>query len=92
MKMQEAMKIMEDAPKPAGFMVHFEHVLGAMLSGDYFPDVRAGEQPIATEEEAWKMAQQFAAKTRKRCVNVYVILREDFTPVQGYSERMIENR
>jgi hypothetical protein len=71
-------------------MVHFEWAGDGFLRSDYFPDVHAGELPIATEDEAWQMAAQFAAKTRKRCVNVYVIRREDFTPVQGYRERMIE--
>lgn len=90
MKMEEAMMIMEGKPK--GFMVAFERVEGSILASDHFPDVRAGEPPIETEEQAWQMAAQFAAKTRRRCVNVYVIRREDFTPVQGYRERMIENR
>ena len=92
MKMREAMNIMEDKPKPAGFMVHFEKVVGSMLHSDYFPDVHAGEPPIPTEEEAWQMAAQFAAKTRKRCINVYVVRREDFTPVPDYAQRKIENR
>lgn len=90
MKMQEAMNIMEAGP--AGFMVTFERADGATLASDHFPEVRSGEPPIATEDEAWQMAAQFAAKTRKRCVNVYVIRREDFAPVPGYRERMIENR
>lgn len=92
MKMQEALDIIENAPKPAGFMVHFEWAGDGFLRSDHFPDVRAGEPPIATEDEAWQIAAQFAAKKRKRCVNVYVIRREDFTPVHGYRERMIENR
>lgn len=90
MKMHAAMSIMESGP--AGFMVTFEKVEGSILASDNFPDVRNGEPPIATEAEAWQMAAQFAAKTRKRCVNIYVIRREDFTPVSGYRERMIENR
>jgi hypothetical protein len=89
-KMAEAMRIME--ARPAGFMVAFEHVDGSILASDHFPDVRNGEKAIPTEDEAWQMAAQFAAQTRKRCVNVYVIRREDFTPVARYRERMIENR
>jgi hypothetical protein len=90
MKMQDAMNIMEAGP--AGFMVTFEKVRGSILESDHFPDVRNGEPPIATEEEAWQMAAQFAAKTRTRCVNIYAIRRKDFTPVPRYRERMIENR
>ena len=89
--MEEAMRIMEEAD-PAGFMVTFEHIRGSMLESDHFPDVRNGETSIATENEAWQMAAQFAAKTRKRCVNIYVIRYEDFAPVPGYQERMIKNR
>lgn len=92
MKMQEALEIMGDAQKPAGFMVHFEWAGDGFLRSDYFPDVHYGEPPIATEAEAWQMASQFAAKTHKRSVNVYVIRREDFVPVQGYRERTIKNR
>ena len=92
MKMQDAMKIMQDAPRLPGFMVHFQRVDGCMLASDYFPDVHSGEEPIQTEEQAWQMATQFAAKTRKRCVNIYVIHRADFTPVADYAGRKIENR
>ena len=90
MKIQEAMKIIHGAP--AGFMVAFEHVDGSILKSDHFPDVRNGEPPIGTEEEAWQLAARFAAKTRERCVNVYVIRREDYTPVPSCHARMIKNR
>lgn len=92
MKMQEAMQIMEDAPKLGGFLVNFEKVAGGMLHSDYFPDVRAGEPPIPDEGEAWKMAAQFAAKTRLQCVNIYVVRADNFRPVSGYRERLIVNR
>jgi hypothetical protein len=89
-KMQDAVKIME--AKTPGFMVAFEHVGDGFLTSDHFPDVHSGEEPIPTEEEAWRLAARFAAKTHKRCVNIYVIRREDFTPVPGYHALMIENR
>ena len=92
MKMQDAMKIMEGEPRLPGFMVHVERVACSMLESDYFPEVQAGEEPIQTEEQAWQMAAQFAVKTRKRCVNIYVIHRADFTPVADYAGRKIENR
>ena len=91
MKMQEALSIMEAEAKPFGFMVHFIWNDKPVRS-DYFPDVRSGEQPIATEDEAWQMAARFAAKTRGRCINVYVVRSEDGAPVQDFLARLIENR
>lgn len=91
MKMQEAEKIMEHGLAKPGFMVSFERVVGVVLHGDYFPDVRSGEPPIATEEEAWQIAQKFAAKTRGKYVNIYVVT-TGFDPVPGYECRKIENR
>lgn len=92
MKMQEALSVMTGKVKPAGFMVTFEHVEGNMLRSDHFPDVHCGETPIETEELAWALAATFASKTVGKCVNVYVIRREDFTPVPGYKSRLITNR
>lgn len=89
--MQEAIDIMEGEPKHAGFMVHFEKVVDKFLHSGYFPDVRDGEEPIKTEQEAWVMAAQFASKTRGSYVNIYVVNR-DFSPVDGYRAKMIENR
>ena len=92
MKMDEAMEIMKGTPAQAGYMVHFEKVVGRTLESGYFPDVRAGEPPIETEEEAWQLAQKFAAKTRGKYINIYVIRRENFAPVLDYSLRQIVNR
>lgn len=90
MKLSEAMRIIESGP--SGYMVTFERVDGPVLVSDHFPDVRAGEPPIPTEDEAWNLAERFAASTRGKCVYVYVIRREDFTPVSDYKSRMIVNR
>ena len=90
MKMQDAIKIIDDAEKQ-GFMVSFEHAKGGMLLGDYFPDKHAGEKLIESEEIAWLLARQFAAKTRGKCVNIYVV-DANFNPVKGYRERTIKNR
>ena len=90
MKMQEAMRVMED--RPAGFMVRFSRVRGYILDSDHFPDAHIGEPPIPTEAEAWDAATRFAARTRGRCVDVFVIQREGFSPVPGYLARMISNR
>lgn len=90
MKMQDALDTIAD--KPLGFMVSFWHYDGRFVTSDHFPDVRAGEAPIATEEEAWELAKKFAEKTTGRCIQIHVIRRKDFKPVPGYSTKMIENR
>ena len=76
----------------AGFIVRFERIDGIMLRSDFFPNIRIGELPIATEEDAWKQAERFAAKTKGRCVNIYVANSEDTKPVPNYQKRRIENR
>lgn len=91
MLMHEAMKIMNDEPKPIGYMVSFERKEGQFLASDHFPDKHRGEPMISTEEEAWALAQKFAARTVGKCVNVYVIT-HDFVPVPGYEGKKIENR
>ncbi len=89
MKMGEAIGIIN--MERTGYMVTFEWKQGRMLTGDHFPDKHGGEPLIATEEEAWVLASKFAAATKGRVVNVYVI-GSDFAPVPRYRERMIENR
>lgn len=88
MRMEAAMKIINKTPK---YMVSFEWKEGGMLRSDYFPDKHAGEALIATEEEAWILAQKFADKTKGDAVNIYVV-GSDFTPVDNYEERFIKNR
>lgn len=96
MKMLEALKVIRPEPvQPPfpGFMVHFDKVeAGRPLESDYFPEVLKGEEPVATEKEAWELAKDFAAKSFGRYVNIYVIRRCDFTPVPGYEGRKIKNR
>jgi len=91
MKMQEALNIIGNLKKEPGYMVSFEHVEGAILRGDYFPDKHAGETLIASEDEAWQLAEAFAEATRGKCVNIYVI-DSGFNPVEGYEARTVENR
>lgn len=90
MKMHEAMRIIRDV-KPKGYMVSFERSDGRFLTSDYFPDKHAGEPLIETEEEAWELAQRFAANTTGRYVNVYVVDR-NFAPVPNYKQKIIKNR
>ena len=91
MKMQEALRIINTDILEPGFMVAFERVEGGILASDYFPDQVAGEPLIKTEEEAWRLAEEFAARTWGRCVNLYVI-KSNYTPVEGYKDRLIVNR
>jgi hypothetical protein len=89
MKFEEALRIINHNPK--GYMVNFEHVKHGLLLSDNFPDKHAGEELIATEEEAWALAKKFAAKTYNKCVNIY-ITDENFSPVPDYTIKMIKNR
>lgn len=91
MLMREAMRVINDEPKPMGYMVSFERKEGRFLASDHFPDKHRGEPLIPTEEEAWVLARKFAAKTVGRCVNVYVVA-HDFVPVPDYEAQKIENR
>jgi hypothetical protein len=86
MKMEDAKKIME---QKIGFYVTFEIIDGAVLTSDHFPENT--EELIPTEEEAWDLAQKFASKTQRKCVNIYV-LDQDFRPVISYSSRMLNRK
>lgn len=63
MKLEQAMRIING--EPDGYIVDFEEKDGCILRGDYFPDVRNGEKPIATKEEAVDLAKRFAAADQK---------------------------
>ncbi len=80
MKFAKALRIIDSGLNP-GFMVTFEWKNGNMLRSDYFPDKHAGEKLIETEREAWKLAQQFAAKTKGKCINIYVARGDNLCPV-----------
>lgn len=91
MKYHEALRIIDEGLNQ-GFMVSFEWVRDGMLCSDYFPDKHAGEKLIGTEHEAWVLARLFAAKTKGKCVNIYVTRGNDFAPVKGYKTHEIKNR
>ena len=92
MKISEAMSIIiSDVNESVGFMVSFEHRYGAFLRGDNFPDKRAGEPLIKTENEAWSLSRKFAAKTVGQCVNIYVV-DHNYRPVKWYEKLVIDNR
>lgn len=90
MKFQDAIDIIDTMPE-TGFMVSFERVNNGMLLSDHFPDKHAGEPLIKTKVLAWGLANKFAEKTYDKCVNIYVT-NADFTPVEGYRDKMIINR
>ena len=91
MRLSEALKIINSKEEPKGFMVSFEHKDGGILRADHFPDKHTGEELIKTEDEAWELAKKFAAKTKGKCINIYVI-DENFSPVPGYEFKEIRNR
>lgn len=94
MKLQEAKDIIKKARakagvgiKSEGFRIHFEKRAGGVLASDYFPD--RGEKLIKDEEEAWKLAREFASATDESIVNVYVTDHQ-WRPVQNYNSRRLK--
>ncbi len=94
--MAEAMLAIDGGPKglkaAAGFLVSFEWRQGKLLLNDHFPDVRSGDEPIASEVRAWELAAAFSHAMAGRICNVYVIHAEDFTPVEGYRSKIMRER
>lgn len=90
MKMQAALKMIEDAGSPKGFAVTFEVREGSMLRADSFPDTRNGETPIPDETTAWDFVDRFHRAIDKDIyVNIYVINTKDRTPVPDYKSKML---
>ena len=44
--------------------------------------------PFATEDEAWTFARKLSGATN--IVNIYVIYASDWTPVEGYNEKLLK--
>jgi hypothetical protein len=86
--MKEDVKMTDGNKEPKGFMVDFEHRTNGILTSGNFPDKHAGEPLIETEEKAWELARKFAEILPQNYVNIYVI-KEDFSPVEGYEEKKI---
>lgn len=89
MKMKSALDIIYR--NRGGYMVSFEWLEGKLLRGDYFPEKHSGEHLIATQEEAWELATNFANKTIGDVVNVRVV-DSRFRSVEGFRCRLIKNR
>ncbi len=85
MKLAELRQLVGRRAQP-GWRVHFERpVTGGWLS-DMIPD--RDEPALSDEASAWELADQVAT-VLPNVVNIYVIRADDFTPVNGYRERMI---
>ena len=89
MRTHDAVDIIRNGIQPRGYHVAFEWKNGRILSGDHFPDF--DEPLIPTAEAAWVLAKQFAANTRGKAINIYVV-DDKFFPVKDYKKRKIENR
>lgn len=86
MKLEEAKHIIDN--KPTGYRVSFERREGGLLISDFFPD--RDEKPFEVEEVAWEWAKDFAvASKKKEFVNIYVIRADNFSPVAGYWDKML---
>lgn len=84
MKLSEAEALMVGA---GGYRVSFEKREDGMLTSDYFP--ARDEAPIRSIHEALALAQRFAGVDPSIYVNVYVIHAHDWTPVNGYDQRIL---
>jgi hypothetical protein len=90
MKMSEAEDIISGKNLRSGYVVCFEVRAHGVLKSDHFPDVRAGEVGIATEDLAWELAGKFArAQHTDPVVNVFVRRAADFSPVTDYQSRKL---
>ncbi len=84
MKMSVAVDLMK---RGGGYRVHFEKRGGGVLQSDYFPE--RDERPIWELEEAWNIAEKWAALNPELYVNVYVVSAYDWTPVENYQSRKL---
>ena len=75
MRLREAQKLIRDR-RTTGYVVTFAWRRGFDLEQDYFPAVNDGEPLLATSEEAYLLAEQFAEALRGEVTNVRVERRE----------------
>lgn len=71
--------------KKLGFRVNFSIKDGHILKGDHFPE--RDEPMIKTEQQAWKLATEFA-HAHPNAVDIYVV-NQDWLPVQGYNQKIL---
>lgn len=84
MKIEDVINIIESKKIVSeGFLVSFDkitcgnmvmgiYVNGGWLVHDHFPDINNGETLIESEEEAWKLANDFKNSTDRRFCNICV--------------------
>jgi hypothetical protein len=84
-----ALDIINDGEKLKGFRVHYREEKDT--DPLFFPSKLAREVPIKTEEEAWELAEKFAAKTVGRFNDIYVVT-QDCIAVKGYKEKTLNKR
>jgi len=83
MRLLEVKDIIEKS-NVKGYCVHFEHIEGSLLKGDFYPDVRNGEQPFFDRVEAIESGIEFAAATKGKTCNFYLIDHRSIVPVGGW--------
>ena len=81
MKIKDVKKTID---KNHGYLVHFEHCGDGMLTSDYFPDVKSGEDPFDTYDEAVEIGVDFADATKGETCNFYLVRADNFKPLQGW--------
>lgn len=84
MKMQEYYDKIDGRKQ---YRVHFEWHDGNLLRSDYFPE--RGETAFVSETTAWSYAKEWAETMGKKVANIYVVNAEDWCPVEGYREKML---
>lgn len=77
MKFSDFQKLLEQPPKPTGYMINWELRENGMLCSNYTPDKHAGEPLIESYEVALKMAQKLASMDLNgdKYVNICVVER-----------------
>lgn len=78
MKIQTVLDTIDDKPK---YLVHFEHIHGHILRTDYFPDTAAGEEGFQSEEYAIEVAEKYAAATKGKTCNFYLVRADNYLPI-----------
>lgn len=75
MRLITALGMIANKRSHKGYMVHYEWIEdGRVLRHGYFPDRHLeGETVIASEEEAWRLATEFAKVTEDKYFNIYVV-------------------
>ena len=85
----EISKVEKAIAEDYGYLVHFEHCGNGLLRGDFFPEVRLGEEPFQTKEEAEMVGVKYAKATKGKTCNFYLVRSDSFASVGGWK---LQNR